>query len=355
MRYRQLAQWQYFCLFRLAMPPTTSVLIVDDEPAVRDLMARWVQSLGLQPRTAASADEAIVSLSARHCDLAVIDVMMPGKNGLWLAGEVRRDHPHTAVVLATGYTELLNDTSHPIADLLIKPIKRERFVLALDRGIEWRRQALEELEWHARLSNEMGERIEDVRAELAAARTRGADEAALLIALAAERTPEVGAHAERVVRYSMSIAGALRVAADQRPSIELGARFHDIGKVATPEPILTKPSPLTPSEVAIMRRHVEAGAEILEGAVALRHLAPIVRASHEWFGGGGYPEKLAGDAIPLASRIIGVADAYDAMTQDRLYRRRLDSGEAIAELLRCAPAQFDPDVIVAFLNILAKH
>ena len=124
--------------------------------AIRELMARWVQALGLQPRTAASAEEAIVSLSARHCDLAVIDVMMPGQNGLWLAGELRRDHPHTAVVLATGYTELLQGRAQAIADLLIKPIKRERFVLALDRGIEWRRQAIEELEWHARLSTELG-------------------------------------------------------------------------------------------------------------------------------------------------------------------------------------------------------
>ena len=83
------------------------------------------------------------------------------------------------------------------------------------------------------------------------------------------------------------------------------------------------------------------------------------RGFRDWcaqrYPGGGYPEKLAGTAIPLASRIIAVADAYDAMTQDRLYRRRLDSGEAIAELLRCSPAQFDPNVIVAFLNILSKH
>jgi putative nucleotidyltransferase with HDIG domain len=354
-RYRQVTLWQYFCLFRALMPATTSVLIVDDEPAIRELMARWVHSLGLQPRTAASSEEAIVSLSARHCDLAVIDVMMPGKNGLWLAGEVRRDHPHTAVVLATGYSELIDGASPSVADLLIKPIKRERFVLALDRGIEWRRQAIEELEWHARLSTELGERVEQIRGELAAARARGADEAALLVALATERTPDVSAHAERVVRYSMSIAAEMRLAMALLPEIERGARFHDIGKVATPEPILSKPSPLTPSEVAIMRRHVEAGAEILEGSETLRDLSPIVRASHEWFSGGGYPEKLAGDAIPLASRIIGVADAYDAMTQDRLYRRRLDSAEAIAELLRCAPAQFDPNVIVAFLNILSKH
>jgi putative nucleotidyltransferase with HDIG domain len=337
------------------MPATTSVLIVDDEPAIRDLMARWVASLGLQPRTAASAEEAILSLRARHYDLAGIDVMMPGKNGLWLAGEVRRDHPHTAVVLATGYTELVDGSAPPIADLLIKPIKRERFVLALDRGIEWRRQALEELEWHARLSTELHERVDDVRSALAAARTRGADEMTLLLALATGRTPEVAVHAERVVRFCMSIAIELQVTPELLPAIELGARFHDIGKVATPEPILTKPSPLTSSEVAIMRRHVDAGAEILEGTDALRAVAPIVRASHEWFGGGGYPEKLAGEAIPLASRIIGVADAYDAMTHDRRYRRRLDSSEAVSELLRCAPAQFDPDVIVAFLNILSKH
>ena len=89
------------------MTPLNSVLIVDDEPAVRDIMARWVSSLGLHPRTAASADEAIATLKTQHYDLAVIDVMMPGHDGLWLANELRRDHPHTAVVIATGYSEAL--------------------------------------------------------------------------------------------------------------------------------------------------------------------------------------------------------------------------------------------------------
>ena len=80
-----------------------------------------------------------------------------------------------------------------------------------------------------------------------------------------------------------------------------------------------------------------------------------VRASHEWFGGGGYPEKLSGTAIPLASRIIAVADAYDAMTEDRSYRKSLDSGDAVAELLRAAPSQFDPDIVVAFLTVLNRQ
>src|SRR5439155_4338789 len=128
-----------------------SVLIVDAEPAVRELVARWVSALGLRPQNAANADEALANLKTQHYDLAVIDVMMPGHDGLWLANEVQRDHPHTAVVIATAYTELLDDDTQqrPIADFLIKPFQRERFALAVDRGRQWRKQALEEVHWHA--------------------------------------------------------------------------------------------------------------------------------------------------------------------------------------------------------------
>jgi response regulator RpfG family c-di-GMP phosphodiesterase len=337
------------------MTPLTSVLIVDDEPAVRDLMARWVSSLGLQPRTASNAEEALESLRTRHCDLAVIDVMMPGKNGLWLAGELRRDHPNTAVVIATAYTELLEGTAHPVADLLVKPFKRERFVLAVDRGREWRRQAVEDLEWHARLSVELRQRVDELRDALARTRSQGEDESALLIALEQERAADVATHGERVARYSLAIARELSASDGLIDTIGVTARFHDIGKIVMPEALRTKPSPLTPGEVAIMRKHVDAGAEILEATATLRSIAPFVRASHEWFSGGGYPHRLAGTGIPAVSRIVAVADAYDAMTQDRHYRSRLDSAEAIAELLRCAPAQFDPEIVVAFLNILGRH
>jgi response regulator RpfG family c-di-GMP phosphodiesterase len=337
------------------MTPLTSVLIVDDEPTVRDLMARWVQSIGLEPRTAANAEEALASLTARHCDLAVIDIMMPGKNGLWLAGELRRDHPHTAVVLATAYSELLDGSPQPVADLLLKPFRRERFVLAVDRGREWRRQAIEELEWHARLSGEVRERVAVVCRTLQQVRATDGDEVEALLTIARDRTPQVAEHSERVVRYCLSIAHETAVLPNALRDLELGARFHDIGKIATPEALLTKPSPLTPGEVAVMRLHVEAGREILDGASALRHLCPIVGASHEWFDGHGYPQKLAGSDIPLASRIIAVADAYDAMTQDRAYRHKLDSAEAVSELLRCTPSQFDTKVVVGFLTILGRH
>ena len=338
------------------MTPLNSVLIVDDEPAVRDLMARWVSSLGLHPRTAASADEAIATLRTEHYDLAVIDVMMPGHDGLWLANELRRHHPHTAVVMATGYSEALGgrDEQPAVADFLIKPFQRDRFNLALDRGRQWRQAALDELRWHATLSIELTDRTAEICSELGrlVRRTNAID---ALTKLATERIPSVMAHAERVARFALSVSRELGLDADISADLELAGRFHDVGKAAIPDALLTKPSPLTPGEAAIARRHVNAGADILESMGTLRALAPITLATHEWFNGGGYPGTLSGQDIPLASRIIAVADAYDAMTQPRRFEVRLDAADAVAELIRCQHTQFDPAIVAAFLTVLSRH
>jgi cyclic di-GMP phosphodiesterase len=339
----------------LMKTPLSSVLIVDDEPAVRDLMARWVSALGLRPQTAASADEALATLRTQQYDLAVIDVMMPGRDGLWLATELRRAHPQMAVVIATAYTDLLaaDPTGPAVADCLIKPFQRERFALAVDRGRQWRKETLEEVHWHALLSIELRDRAAQVSALLA--RRAEDDESAVLSSIIAERMPEMGAHGERVARFAVSVARELGLDGDQLQALELAARFHDVGKIAIPDALMAKPSPLTAGEMAIMRRHVDVGADILSGSAALADAAELVRASHEWFGGAGYPQRLEGEAIPLGSRIIAVADAYDAMTQDRAYRRRFDSADAIAELLRCSPGQFDPRVVIAFLAVLGTN
>lgn len=333
-----------------------TVLIVDDEPAIRALMARWVTGLGLRPHTAASADEALLTLGRSHYDLAVIDVLMPGHDGLWLAGRMQRDHPHTAVVIATAHTELLDaEAPGAIADFLVKPFQRDRFALAVDRGRQWRKHALDQVEWHARLSGELQDRVAALCALVRASLAAGDDEAAVLTAYANERVASTMAHADRVTRYAVSVARRMGVDPRRVAALAIAARYHDVGKAAMPAALLTKPSPLTPGEMAIMRRHVDAGAEIVDATRTLRAAAPIVLASHEWFGGGGYPRRIAGTRIPLASRIIAVADAYDAMTQDRAYRVQLDSTDAVAELLRCSPTQFDPDVVTAFLSVLGRH
>lgn len=337
------------------MTPFTSVLIVDDEPSFRELMTRWVESLGLQAVTAGDADEAVAALNGRSCDLAIIDVVMPGKNGLWLAEALLRDHPETAVVLATGNAATVAGPAPAIADFLVKPFRRDRFMLALDRGREWRRHAVEEIEWQRHLSDEVRDAIADIQAYIRMARAKGANEAHALCQLGFGRIRDVMEHSERVVRYALSIASELGLDVAQMPLFEEAARFHDIGKLAMPAAVLKKPSPLTPGEAAIMRGHVSAGADILMSTATLQTAAPVVLASHEWYSGSGYPQRLARAQIPMPSRIIAVADAYDAMTQDRCYRSVLDAGEAGSELLRSTPNQFDPDVVTAFLNILGRH
>jgi putative two-component system response regulator len=282
-------------------------------------------------------------------------VMMPGRDGLWLASELQRAHPQTAVVLATARGDLIaNDAAtRPIADCLIKPFPRERFALAVDRGRQWRKETLEDVHWHALLSIEMRDRGAQI-SQLLAERS-AEDEVAALTDLFIARMPDVAEHGERVARFSVSVGRELGLADERLAALDIAARFHDIGKLAVPDALTTKPSPLTPGETALMRQHAEVGAEILETSAMLVEAAPAVRASHEWYNGEGYPERVAGDAIPIEARIIAVVDAYDAMTQDRAYRRRLDSADAIAELLRCCPTQFDPRVVSAFLSVLGTH
>jgi len=344
------------------MTTLNSVLIVDDEPAVRDIMSRWVTSLGLQVKTAATADEALATLRGRHYDMAIIDVMMPGHDGLWLATQLEREHPHTAVVIATSDTNLVESRSEnpavadrPIADFLVKPFQRDRLALAVDRGRQWRKQSLEELQWHAQLGFEVRDRTDEISSRVRERRMAGVAEIDALIAITTDRVPDAVAHSERVARYAQSVARKLRVDHATSPLLEVAARLHDVGKAAMPDALLTKPSPLTEGEMAIMRRHVDAGAEILMSTATLVDAAPIVHASHEWFGGNGYPLKLAGSAIPLASRIISVADAYDAMTQDRHYRTHLSSSDTVDELLRGCPAQFDSEIVNAFLAVLGGN
>ena len=148
------------------------------------------------------------------------------------------------------------------------------------------------------------------------------------------------------------MADELELSADVMFEVELVAILHDIGKLAVPAAILDLPRPLNSRERAVLRSHTIRGAEILAEIAGLRHLAPLVRASHERWDGTGYPDGLHGEQIPPAARIVFTVDAYDAMTSDRPYRRALDRGEARQRISAGAGAAFDPRVVRALLAAL---
>jgi len=165
------------------------------------------------------------------------------------------------------------------------------------------------------------------------------------------RDSETEGHSQRVLRYMELIADRLSLGLDDLPTLRRGALLHDIGKIGVPDNVLRKPAALSEAEWAVMRRHPEHGAGIISSIPFLADVARIVRHHHERWDGEGYPDGLAGDAIPLGARIFAVADSFDAMTSDRPYRRAMDVAEACREIARCRGGQFDPLVADAFLRI----
>ena len=158
-----------------------------------------------------------------------------------------------------------------------------------------------------------------------------------------------GGHTNRVSAYCMSIGNRLSLGEKETESLWLASILHDIGKIGVADRVLQKPGQLDNEEFALMSRHSEYGSEILSHMKSHRAVVPGVRGHHEKYDGTGYPDRLKGSDIPLVARIICVADAFDAMTSDRPYRKALSSREAFAELKRCRGTQFDPDIVDVFL------
>jgi diguanylate cyclase (GGDEF)-like protein len=169
-----------------------------------------------------------------------------------------------------------------------------------------------------------------------------------------ERNRDLGQHNDDVAIWVVAVCRELGLADHEVVTVRRAAELHDVGKLAIPDTILGKPGPLDDQEWEFMRRHTIVGERIVASATSLRDAAPLIRSSHERWDGGGYPDRLAGEAIPLGARVIAVCDAFDAMTTTRPYRRARPEAEALAELRRCAGHQFDPHVVAAFERVVAR-
>jgi putative nucleotidyltransferase with HDIG domain len=165
------------------------------------------------------------------------------------------------------------------------------------------------------------------------------------------RDSETEGHSRRVVEYMELIIAQMPVAPAHLATLRRGALLHDIGKIGVPDNVLRKPAALSEAEWVLMKRHPEHGARIISKIPFLEDVSRIVRHHHERWDGKGYPDGIAGDAIPLGARIFAVADSFDAMTSDRPYRRAMSVKDARVEVARCRGTQFDPDIVDAFVRV----
>ena len=175
-----------------------------------------------------------------------------------------------------------------------------------------------------------------------------------IAALLDARDHSMSDHANQVMSCAVSIARELGLGGDELEAVRLAALLHDVGKVGVPDELLRKPGPLSADEWQAMRRHPELGGRLLNGLPLPRATVDAILYHHERYDGRGYPTGLAGENIPLGARIVAVADAFDAMTSDRPYRRRLSLDVARREIADCARTHFCPDVVEAFLAVSAR-
>jgi len=317
---------------RVAIPETPLILVVDDVAANRELLEGQLLDLGYEVIQAANGAEALEVLVRREPDLVLLDIEMPKVDGIAVCQAIkshptRRLVPVVLITAANDRATRLRGLEAGADEFLTKPFDAKELRI--------RTRVL----LHERALNKRLDATEGVLAAFARA--------------VEARDLYTVHHAARVGRYSEEIGRALGLADVDLESLRLGGILHDLGKIAIPDAILLKPGPLTDDEFAIMKTHSVEGERICGSLRSVAAFLPMIRHHHERFDGGGYPDHLRRDEIPLSGRIAAVADAWDAMVSDRPYRAGLGLDEALRRLRGGSGTQWDPahvDVFVALLD-----
>ena len=342
---------------------TLRLLLVDDDPGLRALLRATLDAVDVEVEEAEDATAAFAAIQQSRPDAIVLDVNLPGMDGLAFSRQLKRDRATKEIPIVvlsgsdsgTGTSEAALEAG---ADsFLRKPFSPLELLAIVERlagglyGIPFRaskkREPQEQLQLYARdlrhlLEIERGQRhlLENAYHETVAA-----------LATALE-TKDTGtrAHSQRVQRYALELTKAIDPDLIDDPSTEYGFLLHDVGKIGIPDGILLKPGPLTEAERRRMETHTVLGEQMLGGVAFFQGEGlRVVRSHHERWDGSGYPDGIGGTEIPLGARIFAVADALDAMTSDRPYRKAMSWAAARREIIGESTRQFDPDVVESFV------
>ena len=331
--------------------PKVRILVVDDEEFLRSIVRERLEIAGYSVEEASNGNEALAMLeSGGPRDVLLTDIRMPVMDGITLLGEWGKRSPGTAGIVMSANAEL--DTAvHALkmgaCDYITKPINFDVLLITIENAL--RKKDLERQidDYRANLEEKVKEQTDIINSMV----VRSID--AMIKALEAKDFYTRG-HSQRVTLYSLAIGEELRMTGKELEDLHRASVLHDLGKIGVREAVLNKPGKLTEEEFVEIVRHPETAVRILEPIPFFRPLLPAILHHHERFDGKGYPSRFSGSNIPLASRIMTIADTFDAMTSTRAYRKALPVADAIAEIRRCSGTQFDPDIVPAFLACQSK-
>lgn len=332
--------------------PAGRILVADNEPSVRKVLRRWLLAAGYKCEAAASAAQALLLLNRKPFSLLLItDVGMTNTTGINLLEMVRRRDPDLAVVILT-----TTDDQEPTTRALelgaygcaLRPFEKNEILDQVASALRAREPGNREHE-HPAGKWTVFDRMADGRTS--------PEEVVCRLVAAQESCPgETGPHIRRVSLFAEEISRRIGYAPAQRNMLRLAASLHDIGKIAVPTSILLKRGPLSPSEWETLKSHTAIGERILGGTdmPVLVAAGEIALHHHERWDGRGYPCGLQETGVPESARIVAVADAYDALVHDRVYRPAVSHEAAVQLMSRERAGQFDPEIFSAFVESLPQ-
>jgi putative nucleotidyltransferase with HDIG domain len=356
------------------------VLVVDDERGPRESL-RMILEPHHRVLQASNATDALDIVRTRPVDLVTLDLKMPGMSGETVMRTLRREFPQVEVIVITGGGSIesaAEGVRAGICDYLQKPFDVVQVGAAVARALSRRAARVRLTRFLEQLATVVGrdrdvlsivqdlERSQRLRNRLSSVFDVGLRDAGepagegprrleLLEVLAETIEAKdrfMRGHARRVAVYAGLLAERIGLPTSEQEQVRIAAFLHDVGKVGVPTQLLLREGALDPGERAIVEEHPEIGARLVEPLDVAPAISQALRHHHEWWNGTGYPDGIAGEAIPLIARIVSVADAFDAMSCDRPYRRALARPVILSEFERYAGVQFDPELAKAFLAVL---
>ena len=345
-----------------ALLDNRNILIVDDEEPIRRVIGYLLSPHGYPVDFAADAREARKKLDTHPFALMLCDVNMPGESGMDLVRSILSERPETAAIMVTGLdSSVLANAAIEVGAFgyIVKPFESSEVLINVANALRRRKLELENRFHRENLEDIVRTRtialqqaldwLERSEKELRLSR----EETIQRLAIAAEfRDSSTARHIHRMSHYCELLARRCGLSSDRCDLIRTASPMHDIGKIGTPDHVLLKPGKFTQEEFGVIAQHAEIGYRILSGSDAelLKVAAVIAYTHHERFDGTGYPRGLKGEAIPIEGRIASIADAFDALTTQRVYKPAFEIGHTIELMLKHRGEHFDPDLLDIFFS-----